>query len=86
MTRAVLYFTGEAQAAEREEDEFDEDMYGEGDEDEDPDFEPKVSSRFFFLKFSPKFFGKIFLINIYFFRKENKASSASNNEKRPNVK
>ena len=48
MTRAVLYFTGEAQAAEREEDEFDEDMYGEGDEDEDPDFEPKVSSRFFF--------------------------------------
>ena len=42
----MLYFTGEAQAAEREDDEFDEDMYGEGDEDEDPDFEPKVSSRF----------------------------------------
>jgi len=36
----VLYFTGEAQAAEREE-EFDEDMYDEGDEGEDPDFEPK---------------------------------------------
>ena len=42
VTRAVLYFTGEAQAAEREE-EFDEDMYDEGDEGEDPDFEPKVS-------------------------------------------
>jgi len=40
VTRAVLYFTGEAQAAEREE-EFDEDMYDEGDEGEDPDFEPK---------------------------------------------
>ena len=38
----MLYFTGEAQAAEREE-EFDEDMYDEGDEGEDPDFEPKVS-------------------------------------------
>lgn len=39
-TRAILYFTGEAQAAERE-DDFDEDMFGEGDEDDedDPDYD-----------------------------------------------
>lgn len=39
-TRAVMYFTGEAQAAERE-DDFDEDMFDEGDEDDedDPDFD-----------------------------------------------
>lgn len=39
-TRAILYFTGEAQAAERDED-FDENMFDEGDEDEedDPDFD-----------------------------------------------
>ena len=45
VTRAVLYFTGEAQAAERE-DEFDEDMFDEGDEGEDPDFEPAVSNTY----------------------------------------
>lgn len=39
MTRAVLYFTGEAQAAERE-DDFD-DLDGEG-EDEDGDYAPDV--------------------------------------------
>lgn len=44
VTRAVLYFTGEAQAAERE-DEFDEDMFDEGDEGEDPDFEPADGSQ-----------------------------------------
>jgi len=39
-TRAVLYFTGEAQAAERD-DDFDEDMYGEGEDDDedDPDYD-----------------------------------------------
>lgn len=38
-TRAILYFTGEAQAAERD-DEFDENMFDEGDEDEDdPDYD-----------------------------------------------
>jgi nucleosome assembly protein 1-like 1 len=44
VTRAVLYFTGEAQAAERE-DDFDEDMFDEGDEGEDPDFEPADGSK-----------------------------------------
>jgi hypothetical protein len=39
VTRAVLYFTGEAQAAERE-DDFD-DLDGEG-EDEDGDYAPDV--------------------------------------------
>ena len=42
VTRAVLYFTGDAQAAERE-DDFDDDMFGEGEDAEDPDFEPPVS-------------------------------------------
>ena len=52
----MLYFTGEAQAAEREE-EFDEDMYDEGDEGEDPDFEPKVSVLDFLLcEFSKHFY------------------------------
>ena len=39
-----MYFTGEAQAAEREED-FDEDMFDEGDEDDedDPDYDGEVS-------------------------------------------
>ena len=66
----MLYFTGEAQAAERE-DEFDEDMYDEGDEGEDPDFEPKVSVLDLFLEF---------FLNIFIFRKENKPI-VSNNEK-----
>lgn len=64
----MLYFTGEAQAAEREE-EFDEDMYDEGDEGEDPDFEPKVSV----LDFLNVFY-------FLFFRKENRPI-VSNNEK-----
>ena len=60
-----MYFTGEAQAAEREED-FDEDMFDEGDEDDedDPDYDGEVS---WYIK-KDIFFGNILKKDIFFWK------------------